>query len=113
MELKRKPVILDTDIGTDIDDTWALALIMRSPELELKAATLVSYDTAFRARLTAKLLRTEGHPDIPLGLGPTTSTDTKYNCQQEWLGAFSLNDWKAPVSRDAAEIIIEIGRAHV
>ena len=85
MELKRKPVILDTDIGTDVDDTWALALIMRSPELELKAATLVSYDTAFRARLTAKLLRTEGHPDIPLGLGPTTSTDTKYNCQQEWL----------------------------
>lgn len=110
MELKRKPVILDTDIGTDVDDTWALALIMRSPELELKAATLVSYDTAFRARLTAKLLRTEGHPDIPLGLGPTTSTDTKYNCQQEWLGDFSLNDWKAPVSRDAAELIIELVR---
>lgn len=110
MELKRKPVILDTDIGTDVDDTWALALVMRSPELELKAATLVSYDTAFRARLTAKLLRTEGHPDIPLGLGPTTSTDTKYNCQQEWLGDFSLNDWKAPVSRDAAELIIELVR---
>jgi inosine-uridine nucleoside N-ribohydrolase len=30
------PVILDTDIGGDIDDAWALALILKSPELDLK-----------------------------------------------------------------------------
>ena len=30
------PVILDTDIGDDIDDTWALALLLKSPELDLK-----------------------------------------------------------------------------
>lgn len=109
-ELKRKPLILDTDIGTDVDDTWALALIMRSPELELKAATLVSYDTAFRARLTAKLLRTEGHPAVPLGLGPVTTQGTKFNCQQDWLGDYSLENYKAPVVRDAAGLIIDIVR---
>ncbi len=27
------PVILDTDIGSDIDDTWALAMMLKSPEL--------------------------------------------------------------------------------
>ncbi len=32
------PVILDTDIGDDIDDTWALGLLLKSPELDLKLA---------------------------------------------------------------------------
>ena len=30
------PVIFDTDIGDDIDDTWALGLLLKSPELDLK-----------------------------------------------------------------------------
>jgi inosine-uridine nucleoside N-ribohydrolase len=50
------PVILDTDIGTDIDDAFALALIMSSPELQLLGVTTVSGDTAARARLAAKFL---------------------------------------------------------
>jgi inosine-uridine nucleoside N-ribohydrolase len=50
------PVILDTDIGTDIDDAFALALIINSPELELLGVTTVAGDTQARARLAAKLL---------------------------------------------------------
>jgi inosine-uridine nucleoside N-ribohydrolase len=50
------PIILDTDIGTDIDDAFALALIINSPELELLGVTTVAGDTQARARLAAKLL---------------------------------------------------------
>jgi hypothetical protein len=35
----KTPVILDTDIGDDIDDTWALAMLLKSPELDLKFVT--------------------------------------------------------------------------
>jgi purine nucleosidase len=52
----KTPIILDTDIGTDIDDAFALALIINSPELQLLGVTTVSGDTAARARLAAKLL---------------------------------------------------------
>jgi inosine-uridine nucleoside N-ribohydrolase len=52
----RIPIILDTDIGTDIDDAFALALIIHSPELQLLGVTTVSGDTAARARLAAKFL---------------------------------------------------------
>jgi inosine-uridine nucleoside N-ribohydrolase len=52
----KTPVILDTDIGTDIDDAFALALIINSPELELLGVTTVAGDTQARARLAAKLL---------------------------------------------------------
>ncbi len=54
--LAKIPVILDTDIGTDIDDAFALALIIKSPEFELLGVTTVSGDTAARARLAAKML---------------------------------------------------------
>jgi inosine-uridine nucleoside N-ribohydrolase len=50
------PIILDTDIGTDIDDAFALALIINSPEFELLGVTTVSGDTTARARIAAKML---------------------------------------------------------
>jgi len=52
----KTPIILDTDIGSDIDDAFALALIVNSPELDLLGVTTVSGDTQARARLAAKLL---------------------------------------------------------
>lgn len=50
------PIILDTDIGSDIDDAFALALIVSSPELQLLGVTTASGDTQARARLAAKML---------------------------------------------------------
>ena len=36
----RIPVIIDTDIGDDIDDAFALCLAMQSPEIEILGVTL-------------------------------------------------------------------------
>ena len=55
-DAQRIPIILDTDIGTDIDDAFALTLIINSPEFELLGVTTVSGDTAARARIAAKML---------------------------------------------------------
>jgi inosine-uridine nucleoside N-ribohydrolase len=66
---KKIPILLDTDIGTDIDDAFAVALIARSPELELLGATTVSGDTHARARLAAKLLWEAGLRRVPVVAG--------------------------------------------
>ncbi len=50
------PVVLDTDIGTDIDDTWALAQVLRSPELDLKLVLTETGDARYRAAIAAKIL---------------------------------------------------------
>jgi len=65
------PIILDTDIGTDIDDAFALALIISSPELELLGVTTVSGDTQARARLAAKMLWEAGGKwrQVPVAAG--------------------------------------------
>lgn len=63
------PILLDTDIGTDVDDAFALALILQSPELDLLAVTTVAGDTQARARLAAKMLREAGRADVPVAAG--------------------------------------------
>lgn len=65
----KTPILLDTDIGTDIDDAFALALILRSPELKLLGVTTVSGDTEARARLAAKLLWESGLRRVPVVAG--------------------------------------------
>ncbi|MFL5667020.1 MAG: nucleoside hydrolase [Ktedonobacteraceae bacterium] len=62
-------VLIDTDIGNDIDDALALALALRSPELDVRAVTTVFGNTHQRARLAAHLLTTFGHEDIPVAAG--------------------------------------------
>ena len=48
------PVILDTDIGDDIDDTWALLMLLREPSLDLKLAVGDFGNPLYRARLLAQ-----------------------------------------------------------
>ena len=66
---KKIPVLLDTDIGSDIDDAFALALIVNSPELDLLGVTTVSGDSEARARLAAKMLVDAGRLDVPVAAG--------------------------------------------
>ncbi len=62
-------MILDTDIGTDVDDALALALALNSPEIELLAVTTVHFDPLLRACIAAKMLRTWGREAIPVAAG--------------------------------------------
>lgn len=62
-------VILDTDIGTDVDDALALAVLLGSPEVELVGVTCVYGDVRLRARMVRKLLRLADRPEVPVYAG--------------------------------------------
>lgn len=62
----RKKVIIDTDIGDDIDDAFALYLALRTPELEIAGITTVFKNTRKRAQIVAHMLRLDGRGDIPV-----------------------------------------------
>ncbi len=61
-----KRIILDTDIGSDVDDAMALALAVASPELDLIGVTTVHADAPLRGRIARRLLDMAGRPDIPV-----------------------------------------------
>src|SRR5690625_452156 len=62
-------IIIDTDIGDDIDDALALALVLNSPELEVVGITTVFKNTKIRTQLTLGLLEAYGKSDIPVATG--------------------------------------------
>lgn len=74
-------LILDTDIGTDVDDAWALALCLGSDEIDLLGVTLVYADLETRARVALKMLKLAGRSDVPVYKGisnPLTEGLTHY-----------------------------------
>lgn len=63
------PVVLDTDIGDDIDDALALAFALQSPELDVRAVNTVLQRRERRADLAWKILELYDRTDIPVGMG--------------------------------------------
>lgn len=96
-------IILDTDIGSDIDDAYALALILASPELELVGVTIANNRTDQRAKLALKMLYEAGREDIPVAVGRPTTTGGSVN-QAPWAADF---DAVKPIAQSAAEFIVE------
>ncbi len=62
-------ILIDTDIGDDIDDALALSLALCSPEIELLGVMTVFGDTQKRAHLAAHILEVFEHEDIPVAAG--------------------------------------------
>jgi len=64
-------IILDTDIGDDIDDALALGLICASPELQLVGVTTVFGNVSARARQARTVLKVAGDrfAAIPVAAG--------------------------------------------
>jgi len=71
-------VIIDTDIGDDIDDAFALALALRSPELQILGITTTFGDTAERAKLVDRFLAATGEANIPVAAGIPTPPKTAF-----------------------------------
>jgi purine nucleosidase len=104
------PLILDTDIGTDVDDALALAFALRHPALDLRAVTTVSGDTRRRALIAAKLLRIAGRGDIEVAAGeageqtsPTRSAEAGHENAMLGDAPYDL----AVSDRDAVTLLLE------
>jgi len=102
---KPQPVIFHTDIGYDVDDTWALLLLLRSPELDLKLVVTDVDNTVYRARVAAKLLHLDGRHDVVVATGPKAGDAP--GPQSAWVGDFTLKDYGGPVRTDGARAIVD------
>jgi len=102
----KTPVILDTDIGDDIDDTWALALLLRSPEFDLKLVTTTYGKAEYRAKIVVRLLTVAGRTDVPIGLGAGGRDGT--GRQQPWVADYKLSDYPGKVRDDGVAAMIDL-----
>jgi inosine-uridine nucleoside N-ribohydrolase len=75
----REKVIIDTDIGDDIDDAFAIALALKSPELEILGISTTFGDTEARAKIVDRMLGEAGRSEIPVLAGAPTHTTNEMN----------------------------------
>jgi purine nucleosidase len=96
-------IIVDTDIGDDVDDAFALALAVKSPELQILGVMTTFGDTETRAKLTDRFLGEVGLPEIPVLAGKASATKNPMT-QRRYAegGRFT----KAPHG-DAVEFLLE------
>lgn len=105
--MNKIPVILDTDIGADIDDTWALIMLLNCPELDLRLVTTVGGNTVYRAHLTAKLLQTAGRSDIPIAAG-LNDPESGQKFQQPWLEGFDPGAYPGQILDNGAQAMVDV-----
>lgn len=92
------PVILDTDIGTFMDDSFALAMLLRTPHLVLKLLVTASHDVVGRARVAAKHLSLVGCDSVPIGIGVPSDNGT--GALFPWAADYDLRAYRGGVRSD-------------
>jgi inosine-uridine nucleoside N-ribohydrolase len=78
-----EPVIIDTDVGDDIDDAFALAVALHDPRLQVIGITTAWGDTWTRTLLVRRLLATLGRQDVVVAQGPKTLNNVPFT-QKKW-----------------------------
>lgn len=104
----REKIIIDTDIGDDVDDAFALALAVKSPEFQILGVTTTFGDTELRARITDRLLGEVGRADIPVMAGkPSERKNPPSQARYPEVGHFAKSS-----HGDAADFLLDQIRKH-
>jgi len=101
-EEPKAKILFDTDIGTDIDDAWALAFIVAHSPFDLLGVTITNANTPVRAKVACKMLYATGRDDVPVAVGRKTADTNEY--QYTWAEDFTA---KRPIATPAADFIVE------
>jgi len=105
-EFKKIPVIVETDIGSDIDDMWALVMLLKSPELDPRLIVSGTGDTFTRAKLISKTLEVAGRTDVEVGVGiPLENIKLP---QAPWVEDYDLDEYPGKVHLDGIGAIVDM-----
>jgi inosine-uridine nucleoside N-ribohydrolase len=103
------PVVFATDIGSDIDDTWALAQVLRSPALDLRMVLTETGEARYRGAVTAKLLEAAGRTDVAIALGTDFGPmPDEHRHQGPWIRGYDLDRYPGTVHTDGIGAFIEL-----
>jgi purine nucleosidase len=107
-----RPILLDTDIGSDVDDALALGIVLASPELRLVGVTCVARIAQRRAAAAARLLGIAGRTDVPVFVGEDEALLRKGRFVWRDIEDRGLPDGPdAPIEREPApEAIVRLAR---
>jgi inosine-uridine nucleoside N-ribohydrolase len=108
---QKKQIIIDTDLGDDIDDTWAIMYALQcSTELDIRYIITSQGNTEKRASLLCKILSLMDRTEIDVGVGIPVS-DSNYTgpgSQYDYCEEIELSQYKGKVYSDGITELINI-----
>lgn len=119
--MEKTKIILDTDIGDDIDDAFALSLILETPSLDLLGVVTTFRNAGMRAQIASRMLALHGRNDIPVYAGEDDPVEGGYKIQPyEHLGpdgkvviCHCLEEMRGlPVRGGGVDFILETARKY-
>jgi len=93
-------IIIDTDIGDDIDDAFAVALALSSPEFQILGFSASFGDTPTRAKMLDRMLGELGKSDIPVAQGIQANVNLNAFTQRRYAESGSFARPSHPASVD-------------
>eukprot|EP00931_Biecheleriopsis_adriatica_P115235 TRINITY_DN91053_c0_g1_i1.p1 TRINITY_DN91053_c0_g1~~TRINITY_DN91053_c0_g1_i1.p1 ORF type:complete len:375 (-),score=67.47 TRINITY_DN91053_c0_g1_i1:280-1404(-) len=111
------PMIIDTDIGIDIDDSWAIALSLLNPKFSVKLIVTASdfWPTLRRQTQVLADFLTRGHQKVPIGTGVTQErVEVPPNVNPKAIftpeSGFNLTSYAGPVYDDGVAAMVRVIR---
>eukprot|EP01084_Bolivina_argentea_P038084 70422_1 len=101
--ISRIPIIIDTDIGTDFDDTCAVSYALSRPDVfDIKLILTATFNTTGRAQLVAKYLESTNRTDVDIGIGLFTPWGSRQlidgvGNQMPWAIDYDLNTYPGKI----------------
>ena len=100
-------VILDTDIGTDVDDALALAVLLGSKDVDLLGISTVYGDTQLRSKIAMQICELV-HRSVDAHVGESLP----FSGREVWMSGIEGKNYKdldrfIPESQDAVEYLVE------
>src|SRR6185312_17360280 len=105
----REKIIIDTDIGDDIDDAFAVALALSSPEFQILGFSASFGDTPTRAKMLDRMLGELGKGNIPVTQGIQANVNLNAFTQRRYAEAGSFARSSHP---DSVDFILEQARKY-
>jgi purine nucleosidase len=99
-------LLFDTDIGTDIDDAWALGYVLKSPVFDVLGVTVSDADTPARARIACKVLHRLGRTNVPVAVGRKTAAVPPDRVDYQFMWAEDFSAYR-PVATPAVEFLAD------
>ncbi len=100
-------MILDTDLGDDVDDAFALAQAVLHPGIDLLGVTACYGDTTFRAQLVDGLLAAMDATGIPVLVGPETRFTDGSAVETNWFSGEGFAPAETGDYGDAVDFLLE------
>ena len=103
-----RQIIIDTDIGGDIDDIWALVLMLSTNLFDVKMISVTQGDIDYQVKLVAKILKLLNKTYIPIARGLTNHLQDIIHPQKRWVADFELESYDGKIYDSYQEAYEEV-----